>query len=172
MDGQEKIDNLFPDVSPYFILRHEITMCDGVFFKKKKKSFVLNHFKNMLDKVHESHLGIAKCKQLAGDTMFWPGMASQIEDKIARCAVCQSFHNSPQTEPLKPHEIPNVLYHKVGVDFFHCQQATYLLIVVYYSKFLEIVEVETATTKDTIEVLKQMIGRHRIPHIVVSDKGP
>ena len=86
--------------------------------------------------------------------------------------LCQSFHNSQQAEFLKSHEIPNILYHKVCVDFFHCQHTTYLLIVAYYSKFPEIVEMKTTTSKDAIEVLKQMFGRYGVPRFVVSDNGP
>jgi hypothetical protein len=42
----------------------------------------------MLKKIHESHMGINKCKR---DVLFWIGMASQIEDFISKCSICQEY---------------------------------------------------------------------------------
>ena len=38
----------------------------------------------MLERIHESHQGIVKCKQRARDILFWSGMSSQIEDKVSK----------------------------------------------------------------------------------------
>ena len=48
----------------------------------------------MLSQIHESHLGITKCKQRARELLFCPGMASQIEEQIAMCEV-------PPVPPIK-----------------------------------------------------------------------
>jgi hypothetical protein len=43
----------------------------------------------MLKRIHETHMGIVKSKQLARDILFWPGMGQQIEDTVSRCTACQ-----------------------------------------------------------------------------------
>ena len=47
----------------------------------------------MLNCIHESHKGIVKCKQRARDILFWPGMSSQVEDKVSKF-----FHMQPIPE--------------------------------------------------------------------------
>ena len=32
--------------------------------------------------MHESHIGMVRCKQLAQDIMYWPGMNGQIKDIV------------------------------------------------------------------------------------------
>ena len=57
----------------------------------------------MLNKIHESHLGIVKCKERARDMLYWPGMSTHIEDVVSQCAVCNENKNSNPKEPLLPH---------------------------------------------------------------------
>ena len=59
------------DIRPY---RDEVSCVDGLLFKGNK--LVVPHAlrAQMLDKIHESHQGIVKCKQRARDILFWPGM--------------------------------------------------------------------------------------------------
>ena len=42
---------------------------------------------NMLDLIHESHLGIEKCKARARELLYWPRMLQQIESLISNCNV-------------------------------------------------------------------------------------
>ena len=43
---------------------------------------------DVLKKVHETHLGIEKCKARARASMYWPGMTNDIEEMIAKCPTC------------------------------------------------------------------------------------
>ena len=86
----------------------------------------------MLKEIHESHLGMTKCKQLARDYIFWPGMDKQIEDTVSRCCICQSFKNMPHSETLINHDIPDIPINKIGVDFFQMNQRNFLILVDYY----------------------------------------
>ncbi|KAK0154443.1 hypothetical protein N1851_003464 [Merluccius polli] len=81
----------------------------------------------MLERVHESHLGIVKCKERARDVMYWPGMAKEIEDVVMKCSVCNKFKRNNTKEPLVSHEIPDRAWAKVGVDLFHYNQGDYLM---------------------------------------------
>ena len=41
----------------------------------------------MLVKLHESHFGVEKTRNLAKDIMYWPGMSAQIEDYVSKCGI-------------------------------------------------------------------------------------
>ncbi|RXN08426.1 sec1 family domain-containing 2-like protein [Labeo rohita] len=126
----------------------------------------------MLQRIHESHLGIVKCKERARDVMFWPGMAKQIEDVVLKCAICNTFRRSNTKEPLICHDIPDRAWAKVGVDLFHFNQEEYLMCVDYFSKFPEIAKLTQTTSKHVVTALKSIFARHGIPEEVVSDNGP
>ena len=42
----------------------------------------------MLNIVHETHMGIVKCKERARQFMFWPGMVTQIQHVVENCTIC------------------------------------------------------------------------------------
>ena len=60
----------------------------------------------MLHRIHESHQGIVKCKHRARDSLFWPGMSSQIEDKVSKCHICSQFQGAQPKEPMVIQELP------------------------------------------------------------------
>ena len=118
------------------------------------------------------HQGVVKSKQLTRDHVFWPGMQSQLEDVIARCAICQQFHKKQHKEPLQNHNIPCEPYNKIGIDIFHVQQQNFLLAVDYYTKYPEVIKLNSLTSREVIEALKEIFCRHGIPKTVMSDNGP
>ena len=84
-----------PDgLSVYWSFRDEITTVDGLLFKGSKLIVPKASQKRMLEDIHDSHLGIVKCKSRARDVIFWPGMSSQIEEMVSKCAICAELQNS------------------------------------------------------------------------------
>ena len=87
------------DIRPYWTYRDEVSCVDGLLFKGNK--LVVPHAlrAQMLDKIHESHQGIVKCKQRARDILFWPSMSAQIEDRVAKCDTCSQYQRAHAKEP-------------------------------------------------------------------------
>ena len=94
--------------------------------------------KDMLHQVHYSHLGIEKCKQRAHDIIFWPGICSEIEKLIQGCPVCQEKQDANAKKPLLPRKIPERPWQVVASDLFSLEKFNYVIVVDYYSRFLEI----------------------------------
>ena len=72
----------------------------------------------MLEKIHESHLGMEKCKARARAVMYWPGMANDINEVVAKCPTCSKFKARNPREPLISHEMPSRPWAKLGTDIF------------------------------------------------------
>ena len=68
--------------------------------------------------------------------------------------------------------MPILPWQKVGSDLFEWQQANYLLVVDYYSRFIEIARLNRTTTAEVVTHLKSIFARHGIPETLVSDNGP
>lgn len=86
---------------PYWNYRDEISVYDGVLFKSDRVIVPTNMRKDMLNLIHDSHLGIEKCKRRARDVVFWPSMNEHIED-VAKCGTCNEHRMKNQKEPLMP----------------------------------------------------------------------
>lgn len=168
----ENIKSVPPGIRKYWTFKEEITYTEGLLFKNAKLVVPCSMRAEMLQRIHEAHLGIVKCKERARDILFWPGMSKQIEDIVMKCSVCNTYKRSNVKEPLLSHDIPDRAWAKVGLDLFHFDQDVYLMCVDYYSKYPEIARLPQTTSKQVIIALKSMFARHGIPDIVMSDNGP
>ena len=126
----------------------------------------------MLELVHKAHQGMTKSKQLARDLIFWPGINKQIEDVVSKCESCLKYQYNQQKEPMISSEIPSGPWQKIGSDLFELKGHSYLVIVDYYSNFIEVEQLNDTTSRSLIKVFKQNIARHGIPETLVSDNGP
>lgn len=127
---------------------------------------------DILKIVHGPHLGIEKCKRRARDTVYWPGMTAQIEDVISNCMTCSLYQNKNAKEPLLPHETPERPWAKLGADLYELNGQNYLLIVDYYSNFIEVEHLKTTTSAKVIKRCKSQFARHGIPDTLITDNGP
>ena len=104
-------------------------------------------------------------------SVWWPGITKDIEAYVHKCKICCQFQQT-KYEPLIPSELPASPWQKVGTDLFEWDKATYLLVVDYYSRFIEIAKLSKTTSQGVIDHLKSIFARQGIPQEVVSDNGP
>ena len=89
-----------------------------------------------------------------------------------KCMFCQKYARNNQKEPLMPHLIKKIPWYKVGMDIYELYGENYLLVVDYYSKYAEILNLNrNMTARAVIKNLKTIFARHGIPAIVISDSG-
>ncbi|PIK33923.1 hypothetical protein BSL78_29258 [Apostichopus japonicus] len=169
----ENRSEVIANVRSYWEYQGELHYADGLLFRGERLIVPQSLRKQMLSKIHEGHLGVIKCKSRARETLFWPGMSAQIEDVISKCDICQTYQNSNQKEPLKSHKLPLRPWQKVGMDLFHFHTHEYLLIVDYFSRYVEVCMLKHSTTSSSVIVhIKSVFARHGVPDEVMSDNGP
>ena len=71
-----------------------------------------------------------------------------------------------------PHDIPNARFYKIGVDIMTFKSVDYLVVVDYFSKFPEMLELPDKTAATVTEKLKSVFARFGIPSEIVSDNMP
>ena len=156
----------------YRNFRDELTVAKGLVLKGTKIVVPKVLRSEMLERIHEGHLGITKSLRKVCEALFWPGMSTAVVQKIENCSVCIEHKPSQQRETLQPHEIPPLPWAKVGTDILHKNGHNYLIIVDYYSKWLELAKVNSVTSSAVIAALKFQFARFGIPLTVISDNGP
>ncbi|XP_047998126.1 uncharacterized protein K02A2.6-like [Leguminivora glycinivorella] len=121
----------------YWSFREDLFIVDGVIFKSNLVLIPRALRAEMLKTIHEGHMGIDRCKRRARQVMFWPGITQDIEAFVKRCRTCQESLNAPAREPLIPIEIPELPWQKIGSDIFEYKKKYFLIIVDYYSNYIE-----------------------------------
>ena len=159
------------DIRPFHSFRDDLVEVDGLILRENRLVVPQSLQRDMLNVLHEAHLGIVKLKQRARNLFFWPGMNAQIEDKVSRCSICQAIRKKQQSEPMLTHPIPDRPWSKLGVDAFHLDGKNYLLMVDYHSKFPEIQELREMTAHHVIEAMKDVFSRQGTPDEVVTDNA-
>ena len=157
----------------FWKLRYELH-CAGKLILLNNRIVIIPQAMRMylLQCIHQGHMGIEKSKARARACVYWPNMYSDIENLVKQCSVCSKYSNTNQKEPLLPHPIPVHPWEKVGIDYFTLDRKDFLLIVDYYSKYPEVLQMTSKTAQATIAKLKMIFARHGIPQMVIADNMP
>ena len=159
-------------IRPYWTDRAHLTVVQNVLLKDTRIVIPSSMRLEVLDKIHDAHMGINKCHERAKQAVWWPGLSKQIQDMVENCQTCLK-HKVNRPEPLCPIPFPERPWQEVGIDFFQCQSLDYLIAVDYYSRFIEIAAMNrNKRGSEVVRCLKSMFSRHGIPERVPSDNGP
>ena len=77
-----------------------------------------------LDKIHQGHQGIQRCRARAQKAVWWLQISNHIKNMVQFCPECVE-HSTPPREPMTPSTLPDYPWQKVGLDLFHLSGATY-----------------------------------------------
>lgn len=161
-----------PQLMPYHSYRDELAVQDGLIFKGEHVIIPTSMRKTMKEKIHSSHLGIEGCLRRARESLFWPGMSSDIKQYIESCDICHTYEARQQRETLMSHDLPTRPWERVGTDLFTWNSKDYLVTVDYHSNFFEVDRLHDTSSHATIRKLKSHFARYGSPTQVISDNGP
>ena len=164
-------EKLSREVRIFHNVRSELTIAEGVLMRGSRIVVPLSLRPDVLNSIHTGHQGINKCRELARMSVWWPKMSSELEALVRNCDVCCK-NRPPVSQPLIPSSLPQLPWQKVGTDLFEFRHKSYLLLVDYYSRFIEIALLADTTAETIIRHTKSIFARHGIPEVVISDNGP
>ena len=107
-------------VRPYCNFMNEISEIDGILFRGDRVMIFNIMQAYILKVIHQSHLGVIKCKQFARDLVYWRNMNSQIEEVVSTCEICQQNRNYQQKEPLQNRQVPDKPWCEIAADLCEC----------------------------------------------------
>ena len=142
-----------------------LTYDDRIVIPAEMRDDILGH-------IHLGHQGVTKCRERANQSVWWPGISKEIQKKIELCNFCQTNQPTQKKEPLMTTPIPDRPWQKVSSDLFELEGRKYLVIMDYYSRFIEILSLLETTSRVVILKLKSVFPRWGIPEELVSDNGP
>ena len=156
----------------YWTFREEIGLLNRILYKRQKIKIPKSMRKEMLKKIHSSHLGIESCTRKAKDLIFWPEMYKDIIEMVPQCHVCAKYSRNKNKEPLQIQNIPNWPWSKLAIDQFSFNGINYIVTVDYYSDYFEIDRLHVTTSSGNIKALKKHFAKFGIPEEIITDNGP
>ena len=160
-----------PEMIPFWQVRSSFTVCDNLLLHNQCVVIPTSLRKEILQKIHEGHQGIERCRARARCSVWWPGITKQIAVMIRQCHVCAQ-EAQQRKEPLIKSALPDYPWQIVGTDLFELKGTHYLLVVDNFSRYPEVIKLTSTTSVSTISVLKSIFSRHGIPEVLRSDNGP
>ena len=160
------------NIREFWNYREELSVHNGVLFKGMRvvKPRVMRP--EVMSKIHASHLGVEGCLCKARDTVFWPNMNGEVRDNISQCSICSEFQAKNPKEPMQSHQIPERPWSRVATDQFKLHGKEYIVLVDFYSDFIEVKDLHENTSTTVIEFLKEQFSRYGIPDTLATDNGP
>ena len=158
-------------LKPYWSARGALTTAHGIL---QKTRVIMPSAKKLqvLDKIHEGHQGIVKCRERAKTYVWWPCLGREVQDMVENCKVCAK-HRQQRAEPLMPTPFPERPWQMIGTDLFELDNLNYLIVVDYFSRYIEVAAMQKTTkSHEVIRALKAIFARHGIQEEVRSDNGP
>uniref|UniRef100_A0A3P8RZR4 Gypsy retrotransposon integrase-like protein 1 n=1 Tax=Amphiprion percula TaxID=161767 RepID=A0A3P8RZR4_AMPPE len=159
------------ELQAYWQYHQDLSIADGLLMKSERLVIPIKMQEEMLNRVHDGHQGMTKCIARAQQSIWWPGLTKQIKLKVDNCIVCaQEVHNAP--EPLMTTQTPNRPWQRVAADLFQWNRAMYLLVIDYFSRYIEVANLASTTAVPVINRMKAIFARHGVPETLVTDNGP
>ena len=89
--------------------------------------------KEVLQLLHESHMGIVATKRAAREHFWYPGIDKGIENIVGTCEICQKSASCQPRGPLSKRSWPSSPFVRIHVDVKYI-----VLIVDAYTKWLDL----------------------------------
>ena len=157
---------------PYWNYREELTSQDGVIYKGSQVLIPLAKRNFILQNAHAAHFGAESNIRLCKDTVFWPGMKSDIREACRSCGKCAQFQVQNAKEPMKSRPIPEYPWQFVSQDLCAFESSNYLVTTDHYSDFIEVDELENTLSVTVAAKTEAHFARHGVPETILTDNGP
>ena len=102
-----KPDLLPPGVRPYWSIRDELTVDDGIVLWGARMIIPKAMRKEILQQLHASHQGQERTLRRARQIVYWPNISNDIRNTVRTCAACAERLPSQPQEPLQHDERPS-----------------------------------------------------------------
>ena len=169
--GWPEKNKISPEILPFRHVASELNVQDGMLLRGSRIVIPTPIRQEMLNCIHSGHQGIAKCRERARRSMWWPGLSTQLDTLVKNCPECCKTQQQ-RLEPLMHSELPQLPWQKIGTDLFEWKQKQFLIVVDYYSRYVEIARLTRTTAEEVVKHTKSIFARHGIPETVISDNGP
>ena len=128
--------------------------------------------RTVLNNLHAGHQGRDSMLRRARQSVYWPGIDAEVEQKRRQCQVCETHAPSQPTEPLLPTPPPQFPFQQVVADLFQLEGNTYIAYADRLTGWLEVDHLSGgATTSRLLTSFRRWFTKFGIPEELSCDGG-
>lgn len=160
-------------LAPYRYFKDQLSYSGNVVIRGDKivvPSGLRNRF---LELSHEGHPGETSMKKRLRMRCWWPKMDDDVQKFVKSCRGCLLVSAPTKPEPMVRKLLPNGPWMDCAIDFLGpLPSGEYILVIVdYFSRYMEVEIMRTITTEATIERLDLIFIRLGMPYTLTMDNG-
>ena len=162
------------DLSPYYEVRGHLSVMGVSLLMFDGRIVIPDSLRaQMLQRIHDDgHMSLSKSRERAHASVWWPRLSPDLKRWIDACRFCQTNRRAQHAEPMVSRGLPERPWMKIGADLCQRGSQMYLIVVDYYSRWIEIEHLRSTTSAQVINHMKSLFARWGIPDEVRSDGGP
>ena len=151
--------------------RSKLTMCGNIIMHGSRVYVPVSLREVYLKRCHEGHQGVEKCRRRARQLFWWPTVSSDIECYVKECETCIK-QGRIKHQPAMEQPLPKRPWDEIGADLFVFDHENYLVVMDYYSKWIETAKLVDQTAASVVREFKRIFSRFGVPSRIRTDNGP
>ena len=158
----------------YFTMRDKLETVDSAVACGERLVVPSGLRRDMLDILHSGHQGVTGMQARARDTIYWPGIDSDIAKKRQNCSLCDNIAPSLPHAPPTPLPTPEYPFQMVATDYLELGGRSYFVVVDRYSNWPSVYPATTTCGDGSAELVRRMkeyIGTFGVMSEIASDGG-
>ena len=88
------------EIRQHHAVRGEFSVVDGKIIYHNRLVLPSPLQSEVLERIHDGHQGVARCRERANMSVWWPGISRDIQSKVFGWEFCQENVPSQRKEPL------------------------------------------------------------------------
>jgi len=84
--------------------KNELSETDGLLIRGSRIIIPVSLRVNILQKIHDGHQGLTKCRDRAKSSVWWPGLSAELKNTVMSC---HEQKRAQQKEPLISTPLPD-----------------------------------------------------------------
>ena len=162
--------SLTGELKQLYSVKDRLTIANGLVYYDTRVYIPKSLRQTYLERCHKGHQGVTKCRRRAQAHFWWPGLSKDIADFIAKCNTC-IVHSGIKHMPMVEYDLPSRPWEVVGTDVFEFKGCLYLVLIDYYSRWIEVEQIKTQTSAAIVSAMKNVFSRFGVPAVIRSDNG-
>ena len=153
----------------YHRYKNQLLEIDGVVVCGERPLVPASLRPQVLDILHAGHAGTNTMQSRSSQSLFWPGMTREIEERRARCKECIFRAPSQAALPSQPPIAPDYPFSYICADFFAVNGLTYLAVVDRFSNWLSMARFTKDDSKSVIKFLMSYFSGYGVAKEITTD---